>query len=134
MRFSSSDFCRKVKKEWSAPVLITVLLLVCLLVIFAFESIGFANPHQKSFRLTSQQSNDLIKREIILNKSKKDLGMTERITESKAESVINLIFEAAENQINYEINISSSADTQDQVKAADEQNDQLQKEDIFFYA
>jgi len=133
MRFSSSDICRKVKKEWSAPVLVTVLLLVSLLVIFAFESIGFANPHQKSFRLSNEKSNDLIKREIILNKSKKDSGINDRITESKAESVINLIFEAAENQINYEINISSSNDTNNQVEGAQEKGE-VEKEDIFFYA
>ena len=134
MRFSSSDFCRKVKKEWSAPVLITVLLLASLLVIFTFESIGFANPHKKSFRITNEQSNNLTKKEIIFKKSNKDSGINERISESKADSVTNLIFEAAENQLNYEINIISNTDACNQVEVIKQDKGGVEKEDIFFYA
>ena len=119
MRFSSADFCRKVKKEWSAPTLISILLLIFLFLMFSLESIGLMNSQNNvSYRLASPETMVKIKNEnrevkITQQKTDPDAFMVTKISfklnEVKNNRLAELVQEAAIQQIKYELNLHSES-------------------------
>ena len=118
MRFSSSDFCKKVKNDWSAPTLLTLLLLVSLFLIFSLENLGLMNSSKNvNYRLTSPEALVKInteKREkiiklkeesILINKEKVETSeiLSTKINDIKVNSFNSMIYEAASSQIIHDV-------------------------------
>ncbi len=118
MRFLTSNFCRKVKKEWSAPTLISILLLFFMLIMFSLESIGLMNcTNNVQYRFTSpevivkmkSESREIkFNKEIQNNQDKLDMvnAKLDRVKEIKTASLNDLILEAAFNQLKYELGVN----------------------------
>lgn len=119
MRFSSADFCRKVKKEWSAPTLISILLLISLFIMFSLETIGLMNSQNNvSYRLASPETMVKIKnenREVKITQQKTDpdaITVTKisfKLNEVKNNRLAELVHEAAMQQIKYELKLNSES-------------------------
>lgn len=109
MRFSGAYIARKIKRDLSSPELMTLLLAICLIIIFSLESIGLIGncSHYSEIPLAhpsiaSKISIDkLVDAQTVQNKYTHITKSLMKVT--KEEKVSSLLLEAAENQILYEL-------------------------------
>lgn len=117
MRFSGAYIARKIKRDLSSPELMTLLLAICLIIIFSLESIGLignsssystiplAQPSYSSKISLSKyaEAQAVQTQSAYINKS--------QIKAVEGEKVTSLLLEAAENQLLYELNQSNEKST-----------------------
>jgi hypothetical protein len=119
MRFSSKVFCRKFnqirKQNWSAPALMSVLIIISMICIFSLESLGLLNNTKNlNHRLTTPELSIKIlneEKQIQLNEEKllkeekiqiKSQSIQSQIHERKITALNDLLYEAALQQMLYE--------------------------------
>ena len=132
MRFSAKVLCRKFnqirKQNWSAPTVMSVFIIICMLCIFSLESLGLMNnAHNLSNRIVTPEINikvindktrfESLSSENSINtiKTNKSNNVKNKITvkeeviqhqihEKKKEALNDLLYDAALNQFAYENN------------------------------
>ena len=113
------------KKNWSAPTIMSVFIIICMMIIFSFETLGLANKEKNlDYRHTTPEkskqllnigiktvsehisetgsSNYEISNEIITNKLIDKLKfLTERSKEETMEKMLKILNEGAKYQNDY---------------------------------
>ena len=132
MRFSAKVLCRRFnqirKQNWSAPTVMSVFIIICMLCIFSLESLGLMNNSQnlshrivtpeinirvinEKSRFEGEKENDSVisikKNKANVSKNKivvKEDIIQHQIHEKKKEALNDLLYDAALNQLAYESN------------------------------
>lgn len=117
MRFSSKAFCRKFnqirKQNWSAPTIMSVFIIICMICIFSLESLGLLdNTKNINHRLTTPEISVKITNEEKkissesfvrdLENSIKKANIKTKIQEKKVTALNDLLLDAATYQMDYE--------------------------------
>ncbi len=81
------------KQNWSAPTIMSVFIIVCMVFIYSFETIGLLNKEKNlDFRITTpEQSKIKFKFLILVIKTVSDIKINNKITELKSVEVLSEI-------------------------------------------
>ena len=151
MKIAKNSFkklCQLRKKNWSAPAIISVFILICMIIVYSFESLGllnkeknldmrFSNPESliktsyKDLRVIysdkfdshhinpNSEENTHLKKDFVMNKINIH---SKKNKETYIETINKILIEGAISQIRFESSVSNSTHN-----AYDNINDNLEK-------